>query len=86
MHKSLIFSTSAENITCSIDTFNAYVAALEKLFVIQDMDAWCPAIRSKSVIRSTPKRCFCDPSIAVAALQLSPSSFRIAAQDIWLYF
>ena len=57
-----------------LDTFNSYVAALEKLFVIQDIDAWCPAIRSKSVIRSTPKRAFCDPSVAVAALQMSPKA------------
>ena len=78
--------TSAENITCSIDTFNAYVAALEKLFVIQDMDAWCPAIRSKSVIRSTPKRCFCDPSIAVAALQLSPKALELQLKTFGFIF
>jgi len=66
--------TSSGNVSCSIDTFNSYVAALEKLFVIQDIDAWCPAIRSKSVIRSTPKRAFCDPSVAVAALQMSPKA------------
>ena len=53
---------SSEEIECSIDTFNDYVNALERLFVIQDIDAWCPAIRSKTVIRSSPKRGFCDPS------------------------
>lgn len=52
----------------------SYVAALEKLFVIQDIGAWSPAIRSKSVIRSTPKRSFCDPSVAVAAMQLTPKA------------
>ena len=57
-----------------MDTFTSYVTALEKLFVIQDVEAWCPAIRSKSVIRSTPKRTFCDPSVAVAAMQLSPKA------------
>ena len=60
--------TASENIDLSMVTFDDYVGALEKLFVIQDIDAWCPAIRSKSVIRSAPKRCFSDPSIAVAAL------------------
>lgn len=59
---------------CSDDTFDRYVSALEKLFVIQDLDAWCPAIRSKTVIRSTPKRCFCDPSIATTLLGLTPQS------------
>ena len=64
--------TSSGEINCSSDTFDDYVKALEKLFVIQDIGAWCPAIRSKSNIRSTPKRSFCDPSVAVAALGLSP--------------
>lgn len=66
--------SASEEIECSVNTFTSYVNALEKLFVIQDIDAWCPAVRSKDVIRSTPKRAFCDPSIAVAALQLSPDA------------
>ena len=66
--------SASEEISCSMDTFTSYVSALEKLFVIQDVEAWCPSIRSKSVIRSTPKRTFCDPSVAVAALQLSPNA------------
>ena len=60
--------TSSGDVTLSPDAFNEYVNALEKLFVIQDIDAWCPAIRSKTALRSMPKRGFCDPSIAVAAL------------------
>ena len=59
-------------VSLSQDTFDDYREALVKLFVIQDIDAWCPAIRSKTVIRSSPKRCFVDPSIAVAALGLTP--------------
>jgi len=42
-------------------TFNSYVKALEKLFVIEDIEAWSPAIRSKTVIRTGKKRCFIDP-------------------------
>lgn len=53
-------------------TFFAYLNALERLFVIQDIPAWSPAIRSKSAIRATTKRGFIDPSLAVAALSLSP--------------
>ena len=60
--------TSSGDVTLSIDSFDEYVNALEKLFVIQDIDAWCPAIRSKTAVRSMSKRGFCDPSIAVAAL------------------
>ena len=68
---------SSEELECSIDTFNDYVNALERLFVIQDIDAWCPAIRSKTVIRSSPKRGFCDPSIAVALLGLTPEALKL---------
>lgn len=68
--------TASGEITISMDTFDDYVCALEKLFVIQDIDAWCPSIRSKTAIRSMPKRCFADPSIAVAALGVNPSALE----------
>lgn len=64
--------TASGNMSCSPDTFDDYLKALSRLFVIQDIDGWCPAIRSKTVIRSSPKRCFIDPSIAVVALGLTP--------------
>ena len=64
--------TASGNMSCSPDTFDDYLKALSRLFVIQNIDGWCPAIRSKTVIRSSPKRCFIDPSIAVAALGLTP--------------
>ena len=48
------------------------MTALERLFVIEDVEAWCPAIRSATTIRSGQKREFADPSIAVAALGLTP--------------
>ena len=66
--------SASEEVECSPNTFDSYVKALEKLFVICDIGAWCPAVRSKDAIRNTPKRTFCDPSIAVAAMQLSPSA------------
>lgn len=56
----------------SMPTLDSYLNALERLFVIEDMEAWCPAIRSATVIRSGKKREFTDPSIAVAALGLTP--------------
>ena len=63
--------TASGDITISMDTYDDYIEALEKLFVIQDIDAWCPAIRSRTALRSAPKRCFTDPSVAVAAMNLS---------------
>ena len=53
-------------------TMSSYINALERLFVIEDLPAWCPAIRSATVIRSGKKREFTDPSIAVAAMGLTP--------------
>ena len=45
---------------------------MEKLFVIENIPAWCPSIRSATAIRSGKKKEFTDPSIAVAALGLTP--------------
>ena len=67
-------AATAENMTPA--TLDSYVNALEKLFVIEDVDAWCPAIRSASAIRSGKKREFTDPSIAAAAMGLTPDYFE----------
>lgn len=57
-------------------TLASYVAALEKLFVIKDLDAWMPQIRSKTAIRASKKHLFVDPSIGLAALGINPSYFN----------
>ena len=44
--------------------------------IIADVNAWCPAIRSKTVIRASPKKNLIDPSIAVAALGIGPKYFN----------
>ena len=59
----------------SMPTVDSYPAALRKLFVVCDIPAWCPAIRSSASMRSTPKRGMCDPSVAVAALGATPEYF-----------
>lgn len=60
----------------AMSTFDDYLSALEKLFVINDIEAWSPALRSKTVIRTGKKRCFVDPSLAVASLGASPESLE----------
>ena len=71
--KANIYKDVAANAdSMTLVTMNAYLNALEKLFVIEDIDAWCPAIRSATTIRAGKKRCFTDPSIPVAAMGLSP--------------
>lgn len=47
----------------------------EELYIIDDVDAWSPSIRSKTAIRSSKKRNLIDPSIAVAAMGVSPQYF-----------
>lgn len=74
---SMLADVSAEMEGISMPTFDDYLLALEKLFVIDDIEAWSPAIRSKTVIRTGKKRCLVDPSIAVAALGASPQSLEL---------
>lgn len=54
------------------DTVYSYTNALRKIFVIEDMPAWNPNLRSKTAIRTSDTRYFVDPSIAVASLGLGP--------------
>lgn len=78
--------TASGDITISMDTYDDYIEALEKLFVIQDIDAWCPAIRSKTALRSAPKRCFTDPSIAVAAMNISAEALETQLKTFGFIF
>ena len=55
------------------ETVAAYVNALRKIFVVEDMPAWNPNLRSKTAIRSSDTRYYIDPSIAAAALGIGPS-------------
>lgn len=57
----------------SDETVASYVSALRKIFVIEDMPAWNPNLRSKTAIRSADTRYYVDPSIAAAALGIGPN-------------
>ena len=59
--------------TLNDDTISAYLEALRKIFVVEDMPAWNPNLRSKTAIRMADTRYFVDPSIATAALGLGPA-------------
>ena len=78
--------TSSGDIALSSNTFDDYIGTLEKLFVIQDIDAWCPAIRSKTAIRSMPKRGFSDPSIAVAAMGVNAEALETQLKTFGFIF
>ncbi len=66
--------------------FFEYIHALEKLYMIDDIDAWCPSIRSKTSIRASKKRNVIDPSIAVAAMGLSPEYFNTDFKTLGFLF
>lgn len=55
-------------------TISTYMTALKRIFVIEDLSAWQPSLRSKTAIRTSDKRHFVDPSIATAVLRLTPES------------
>ncbi|WP_337956012.1 DUF4143 domain-containing protein [Alistipes megaguti] len=74
---SILADVSVEMEGSSMKTFDDYTSALKRFFVIEDIEAWYPAIRSATVIRSGEKRCFVDPSIAIAAMGASPRSLEV---------
>lgn len=61
-----------ENNSFDVRTIQSYITALKLIFVIEDMPAWNPNLRSKAAIRTSDTRYFVDPSIAVAALGIGP--------------
>lgn len=75
----------------SIETFDqntlyAYLSALCQIFVLEDLPAWNPNLRSKTAIRSTATRYFTDPSIAVAALGATPSDLVADLNTFGMFF
>ena len=81
-----IFGDVKSNFDIGQTAFFDYIQALEKLYIIEDIDAWCPAIRSKTAIRSSKKRNLIDPSIAVAAMGLSPQYFNTDFKTLGFLF
>ena len=62
----------ATDIGISDKTIQTYMNALRRIFVIEDLPAWAPSLRSKTAIRTSEKRHFVDPSIATAVLRTNP--------------
>ncbi|MCL1811038.1 MAG: DUF4143 domain-containing protein [Methanomassiliicoccaceae archaeon] len=53
-------------------TVSSYIGALRRMFVVEDVPAWNPSLRSKTAVREAPKRHFVDPSLATAVMRISP--------------
>ncbi len=84
-NRAIINDVKANTEFCE-SSFYSYVKVLKKLFLIQDVDAWCPAIRSKSAIQATDKREFVDPSLVVAALGVDPEYFNLDLKTFGFIF
>ncbi len=67
-------------------TYDDYMEALKDLYIIEDMEAWSPNIRSKTSIRSTPTRHFVDTSIACRSLGVSPNDLMNDLESFGLFF
>ena len=72
--------------TMDSKTYDDYMDALKDLYIIEDMDAWNPNIRSKTSIRSTPTRHFVDTSIACRSLGVSPGDLMKDLNSFGLFY
>ena len=72
--------------TMDTKTYDDYMEALKDLYIIEDMEAWNPNIRSKTSIRSTPTRHFVDTSIACCSLGVSPEDLKRNLESFGLFF
>lgn len=75
-----------DKLSINDDTVADYVEALRKLFVVEDMPAWNPNLRSKTAIRTSHNRYFVDPSIAAAALCVSPKDLETDPKSCGMFF
>ncbi|MFA7623262.1 MAG: DUF4143 domain-containing protein [Candidatus Methanomethylophilaceae archaeon] len=70
--KTIIEDVSTAEQSVSPSTVESYADALKRLYIIEDVPAWSPSVRSRDSLRMTPKRHLTDPSLAATALGLDP--------------
>jgi predicted AAA+ superfamily ATPase len=67
-------------------TLYDYLSVYKSLYVIEDIEAWNPNLRSKTSIRTSPKKAFVDPSLGIAALGISPKELALDPETFGLFF
>jgi predicted AAA+ superfamily ATPase len=75
-----------DNLSISYETISDYIDALKKLFVIEDLPAWNPNLRSKAAIQTSDTRYFIDPSIGAGALSIGPQDLINDLRTMGLFF
>lgn len=73
--KSVLVNDATANFVFSEDTFDRYVEALKELYIISDIDAWTPNIRSKTSMRASKKHLFYEPALVAGILNIGPDYF-----------
>lgn len=84
--KSLYDDVRANYSDVSERTISDYMNVLKKLYIIEEIEAWNPNIRSKTAIRTSPKKSMIDPSLAVAALGCSKEDIMLDVKTYGLLF
>ena len=85
-YSTMINDLKNNHIQLDVKTFNSYIDIAKSLFIIEDIDAWSPNLRSKTAIRTTPTRHFVDTSIACQAMNISPNDLLNDANTFGLLF
>ena len=75
-----------DNESTATETIASYINALERLYVVENLKAWSPNLRSKTAMRTSDTRHFVDPSIATAALGLGPGDLIADLRTFGLLF
>lgn len=75
-----------DNMTITYETVSDYVDALKKLYVLEDMPAWNPNLRSKAAIQTSDTRYFIDPSIPAGALSVGPNDLMNDLKTMGMFF
>lgn len=71
-YPTILADMEATDTGISDKTVSTYMNALRRIFVVEDLPAWAPSLRSKTAIRTSAKRHFVDPSIATGVLRTNP--------------
>lgn len=85
-YQSMYNDMIANSLSLDKKTFDSYIKIAEKLFLIEDLDAWTPSLRSKATIRTTATRHFVDTSIAALSLNVTPNDLLNDAKTFGLMF
>ena len=75
-----------EMMTLDDDTVYSYLNALRKIFIVEDVPAWCPNLRTRDAVRTSDTRYFVDPSIAAAAMSVGPGELMNDLKTLGFFF